>query len=120
MLEPKARRFSPRKCGCRATRSRVLFRGLAARSQPQARRQANGTVLHIFAISSLLSGDWMYNAASVLMRHLSRNVHSVTAPASLTQRNLYLAALPDAHCAGTEQTRSGTHGGRENGKRPGR
>jgi len=46
------------------------LRGSAARSQPQSRRQANGTVLHVFAISSLLFGDWMYNAASVLMRHV--------------------------------------------------
>src|SRR5271166_6552349 len=77
-------------------------------------------VLHVFAIYSLLFGDWMYNAASVLMRHLSRNAPFVTAPASLTNRNSNLTALPDTCCAGMDQTRSGTHGGRENGKRPGR
>src|SRR5271157_6193571 len=112
---PQRGKFSPLRC-----RYQIRLICIDPGGEIESSRLTNSVQDHIFAISSLLFLDWMYNAASVLMRHSSRNAHSATAPASLAHRNSYLAALPDTYCAGMEQTRSGTHGGRENGKRQGR
>src|SRR5271165_1895869 len=133
MLKPKTRRFSPRKCGYRATQSRALFGGRQPDRSPKAdvRQTAQCFIYSLFLRFYPVIGCIMqrrYSCATsgsparagfACAGVIERNAHSVTAPASLTQRNLYLAALPDTHCTGTEQTRSGTHGGRENGKRPG-
>ena len=67
-----------------------------------------------FAFYSLLFVNRMYNSPSVPMRLSSRNSNYFTAPASLTHRTSSQAALPDHCCAGTEQPRSGIHGGRKN------
>ena len=73
-------------------------------------RQDDSPYVAMFAIYSLLHTRRMYNAASVLMRHLSRNARSVTAPAALTQCNSYLTASPETYSAGMEHARSGTYG----------
>jgi hypothetical protein len=56
------------------------------------------------------SVNWMYNAASVIMRLFPKNAYSVMAPAALTQRNSYKAARSEKPRIETEHARSSTYG----------